>query len=162
MEGQVWVPVSCLCTLSAPPTRISGLRFQNLNPGRRKKVGRKDLRLRYEIGWDKPSFTAHHFLQVPWAGLSWVQALLEGLTFLSTPQCATLWPAGVLPHVTAIFLQPISVDPGVLFFPVNYLSAFMWFPSFYLVVPQLLSPVLNFLWNCKHEFVNFLLEFCNC
>ena len=49
MERQVWVPVSCLYTLSALPTRISGLRFQNLNPGRRKKVGRKDLRLRYEI-----------------------------------------------------------------------------------------------------------------
>ena len=162
MERQVWVPVSCLYTLSALPTRISGLRFQNLNPGRRKKVGRKDLRLRYEIVWDKPSLTAHHFLQVPWAGLSWVQALLEGLIFLSTPQCATLWPASVLPHVTAIFLQPISVDPGVLILS-SELSVCTH------VVPQLLScgspafissPKLSLklqTWIC-----NFLLEFCNC
>lgn len=49
VQGQQSVPVSCLYTLSAQPSRISGLRSQK-SKREEKKVGRGNLRLRHELG----------------------------------------------------------------------------------------------------------------
>lgn len=146
MERQEWVPVSSLCVLSAPPWDFRP-QISKLN-ARKEKSGREDLRLRYEMCWNKTNCIAHHFLYASWVGPSWVQALNKRLIFLCTPKCAILWPGSVLPHVTAAFLQLISVNPDVLILS-SELS--IWSEPWGLVVPQLLSWVLN--WNCKHGFV---------
>ena len=144
MQGQQRVPVSCLYTPSAQPLRISGLRSQK-SKREEKKVGTGSLRLRREIGWNKPSFAAHHFLPVR-RGLSWEQALPEGLVFLSPPQVCHL-VARKCPAAHRSSISPgLSVDLGVLILSrESYVCTH--------VVLQLLYPVLNFLWSCKHEFL---------
>lgn len=126
--------LSSLYILLAPPTGLSGLRSQSPIWGRRTQVGRRDLRLRYEIAWSKPGFLAHRFLRASSIRPCWVQMLREGLTFPGTPPVCHL----VAWRSTASC--SCSVSPAHLRGPgcscsfqwiVGLHSRCWWFPSFY-------------------------------
>lgn len=68
-------------------------------------MGRGNLRLRHELGWNQPSFIAHYFLPVCREGCPEYRHFQKGWFFWALYKCATLWPGSELLHIAAIFLQ---------------------------------------------------------